>query len=139
MKPPRKARKKAAREAAGKKVEEHINYGSSKIKEMKDKEMSDEKKLADEMSSRKGKLDTEYGASPAKAQEQRRNSAGAAGSGMSHAGRVNASNRYDGRGSGAPVAGGTGKQVRKSLRKAVKSAGSKQASASLKRAYKKKY
>ena len=138
--PKRKARKKAAREAAGKKVEEHIKSGSSRIKEMADAELDAEKKLAATMDYRKSKSRASNNASYEDVRNQQVYSTGDAGAGMSHAGRVNAMNRYEGRGGGAPVAGGTKKQVNSSQKENLKNIkGSKQAKASAKRSFKKKY
>ena len=138
--PKRKARKKAAREAAGKKVEEHIKSGSSRIKEMANAELDAEKKLASTMDDRKSKSQTNHNSSYEDVRNQMVYSTGDAGAGMSHAGRVNAMNRYEGRGGGAPVAGGTKKQVKSSQKASLKNNNkSKQAQESTKRAYKKKY
>jgi hypothetical protein len=137
----KKAAKEAAREAAGKKVEEHLNY--SRVKAMQDAEIESERKIAGTMDSRRSSSEDKAGSSGSTGtyEDVRRDAIdhGAnAGASTRGAGVVNAMVKYDGRTSGAPVVGGTRRQVKKSQKQALKnSSQGKQARAATKRMYNK--
>ncbi len=136
--PKRKARKKAAREAAEKKVEEHIKYGSSRIKAMQDSDIESEKKLMNEGDN----LRSQSKVVTSKDYKEHRDAVKYYNANAGEKARANgvtdAMVRYDGRTSGAPVAGGTKRQVKKSQKQALKnSSQGKQARAASKRMYKK--